>query len=118
MTVGQKIRKLRRNQDLTQAELGKKSGIDARNLTRYENDHLHPSMKVLKRIAEALGVAVDELIEAEEKHTPEIALHDKELLQQFQAVEQMDSDDKEALKRVIQAMILKTQIQGLTSRSA
>lgn len=118
MTVGQKIRKLRRNQDLTQAELGKKAGIDARNLTRYENDHLHPSTKVLKRIAEALGVAIDKLIEVEEKPISGIPLHDKELLQQFQAVEQMDADDKEALKRVIQAMILKSQIHGLTSRSA
>jgi len=114
MTIGQRIRKLRRLRDLTQTQLGEMAGIDPRNLTRYENDKIKPSLKVLSRLAEALKVALSELSdEAQRSGSSTEALADKEMLRLFQAAEQMDSDDKEALKRVIQAMVLKSQVQGL-----
>jgi transcriptional regulator with XRE-family HTH domain len=115
-SIGQRIRKLRRDLDLTQAELGERAGIDPRNLTRYENDKLRPSVPVLQRIASALSVAVDDLVESE--RPAETPLRDPELLHQLQAIEQMEPADRDALKRVIQAMILKTQIQGLAKSAS
>lgn len=112
MTLGQRIRALRMQRGWTQRELERQAGVESRNLTRYENDKVRPRLKVLQGIAEALEVSVDELV-AEDDSTPEHAFRDKELLNQFLAVEQMEDDDKAAIKRVIQAMILKHKVRGL-----
>jgi transcriptional regulator with XRE-family HTH domain len=116
MTIGQRIRKVRRTRDLTQAELGEKAGIDPRNLTRYENDKLKPSLKVLMRLADALDTPIEQFIDGEESGKPNRlqTFQDKELLKLFLAAEQMEPDDKAAVKKVLQAMTLKSQIQGLT----
>lgn len=115
MTVGQKIRKLRKERDWTQAQLGERAGIDIHNVTRYENGRIRPRAKVLQRFADALGVAVEELL-AEESPT-ELGIRDPELLEQFRQIDRLNESDKAALKRIIQAVIIKNQVQDLT-RSA
>lgn len=115
MTTGQKIRKLRQSLGWTQAQLGEAAEIDIRNVTRYENDRIRPRPKLLQRFAEALGVTAQEL--APEEPSMVMSIRDPELLAQFQAVERLNEADKAALKRIIQAVIVKNQVQDLT-RSA
>ena len=114
MTLGQRIRKFRRLKDFTQAQLGERPRIDPRNLTRYENDKLKPSLKVVTRLAEAFGVAIDELVDNQEGGKATETIADREMLKLFQATEHMNAEDKAALKLVMQAMLLKSQVQGLT----
>lgn len=52
------IRELRVQKGLSQAEFGKKVGIDQRQLSRYESGVNVPSMRNLTKIATALDVPV------------------------------------------------------------
>ncbi len=112
MTIGQKIRKLRRERDWTQAELGERAGINYRNITRYESGKLRPGLKVLRKLAAALEVPLDDFMEAQEQAAP-AGLRDPELLQHFRDVEQMPEEDRAAIKRLLQAMVIKHQVQNL-----
>lgn len=117
MTTGQRIRKLRRDRDWTQAELGERSGVYFRNISRYESDRLKPGVKILQRLAVAFEVSVEELMDRQEAGPLDTPLQDRELLRYFQAVEQMDDEDRAAVKRLLQAMVIKQQVQSL-GRSA
>lgn len=112
MTLGQKIRKFRLAKGWTQKRLEKESGVENRNLTRYEHDKVRPRPKILKQIAAALEVSVDELL-AEEGEQTEQMFQDKELLNQFLAVQHMGNEDREAIKRIIRAMIIKDRVRDL-----
>jgi transcriptional regulator with XRE-family HTH domain len=46
--------------------LERKSGIPKSMLSRYENDHLLPSVRTLRRLAEAIGVGASMLFEEED----------------------------------------------------
>jgi transcriptional regulator with XRE-family HTH domain len=118
VTTGQKIRKLRRERDWTQAELGEKAGINFRNLNRYEHDRFKPGVRVLGRLADAFGVSVDDLLGEEPRTTEPPPLEDADLLYCFQQVEQMNEDDQAAIKRLLQAMIIKNQVQNLGKRAS
>lgn len=115
MTVGQRIRKLRKEKDWTQRELGKLTGIDHRNLTRYETGAVKPSIKVLERLANALEISVDELIHDPSEIKPELLIQDKELLRQFQEVERLEDTEKQAVKIILEALITRKQMQSLLS---
>ncbi|MHC9542894.1 MAG: helix-turn-helix domain-containing protein, partial [Vulcanimicrobiota bacterium] len=60
MTIGEKIRKLRRERNLTQDQLAEMLGIHGRHLCRYENDHNRPKQRVLKKLAEIFDVPIEE----------------------------------------------------------
>lgn len=76
MTVGENIRKLRKERGLTQKRLGEMCGIKEANIRKYELDKANPKIETIERIAQALGVpirAIKENITWEEhKNTEEI----------------------------------------------
>ncbi|RZK26084.1 MAG: XRE family transcriptional regulator [Flavobacterium sp.] len=65
--VGQRIQNLRVSQGLTQVDLvGKIEGdIDTTNISRIESGRTNPTLYTLYRIAEALGVTLNDVIDIE-----------------------------------------------------
>ena len=112
MTTGQKIRKFRRDRQWTQAELGDNAGINFSNLNRYEQDKLKPGPKILAKLANAFGVPVNELL-GSETNSEVPSIQDDELLQYFHQVQQMGEEDRTTIKRLIQAVVIKNQVQSL-----
>lgn len=48
----------RNNQHLTQQQLADRTGIDRADISRLENGNANPSLKLLKRLADGLGMSV------------------------------------------------------------
>jgi transcriptional regulator with XRE-family HTH domain len=61
-TVGARLRAARYAADLSQTQLAERSGIPKPTISRYENDHVLPSLPTLARLAKALDVPVAELV--------------------------------------------------------
>lgn len=59
--LGSKIKQLRICLALSQTELAAKLGIKQQVLSRWENDQVKPSMKSIKKLADALEVHPKEL---------------------------------------------------------
>jgi len=62
MTMGQRLRHLRRSRGLTLAELGQKVGRAPSALSLLENGRREPKLSVLEDLATALSVPVEELL--------------------------------------------------------
>ena len=81
MKLGEKIKLLRTEKNLTQPELAQKAGIEQSYLSKLENDKAVPSFDIINRISMALEITGMELIdmlsqsyvEKELSHIPEIA---------------------------------------------
>lgn len=81
MKLGEKIKLLRTEKELTQPELAQKAGIEQSYLSKLENDKAVPSFDIINRISMALEITGMELIdmlsqsyvEKELSHIPEIA---------------------------------------------
>jgi putative transcriptional regulator len=59
--VGQRLKALRIEAALTQAELADKAGVAANTVARLERDEAEPHMTTARKLAEALGVQPREL---------------------------------------------------------
>lgn len=55
--IGRRIRKIRKEKGLSQAELGAKVDLTADRIQKYENGARKPKTDLLKQIAKALGVS-------------------------------------------------------------
>ena len=63
MTTGQRIKVARKKAGMTQAELAQKLGIPFQSVSQWERDLRNPKIETLQRIAAALGVSLDDLLE-------------------------------------------------------
>lgn len=62
MTTGKKIREARKAAGLTQKELAAKLGIVPNSISQYENGTRNAKPATLRRIAEAIGCSLQDLI--------------------------------------------------------
>lgn len=86
------------------------------HIGRYERGISRPAADALKRLADALGVSTDYLIEGATDDVAKASFEDRELLRQFQEIEKLPDDDKAVVKKLIDAFITKKQIQDLAAR--
>jgi transcriptional regulator with XRE-family HTH domain len=66
VAVGRQVRRIRREQDLTQTDLGAAAGMARNTINKIERGHMNPSAESVARIAAALGVPVGTLYEQRE----------------------------------------------------
>jgi len=65
-TLGERVRRLRDESYLSQAELAEKAGISRAVLSRIENDLAVPIQRTVRKLAVAIGVDPHELAEPRE----------------------------------------------------
>jgi transcriptional regulator with XRE-family HTH domain len=70
LNISQKIRAVRLQQNMTVAQLAKKSGLSKGFISRLENFRINASVKALAKVSEALGMSMSELF-SEEDHSVE-----------------------------------------------
>jgi len=59
---GKKVRKLRLDQKMSQGKLAKKLAVDPSYISQIERGIGNPSLRVVEKVAKALGVSSDELL--------------------------------------------------------
>ena len=62
MTLGTRIRILRRQNGLTQARLAGQLGVTDKAVSKWERDLSYPDLALFPKLADILGVAVDDLL--------------------------------------------------------
>lgn len=76
MTYGEKLRRLRQLAGLSQKALGLKCGYKLSSAERtvqfWEHDTQEPSIRVIRRLADALNVTIDELIPEENEEDDQL----------------------------------------------
>ena len=62
LLIGENIRRLRRQRDLTQEEVAAHLGISPQSISKWERAEGYPDITMLPALANYFGVSVDELI--------------------------------------------------------
>jgi transcriptional regulator with XRE-family HTH domain len=83
MNVGERIRKLRSDRNLTQPELAQAIGIEQSYLSKLENDRSVPSAEIFDAVLVALDVDVgtflenvdEDVVSTQLRHIPQVAVH-------------------------------------------
>lgn len=62
-TMGGMIASLRREKGMTQADLAKQMGVTDKAVSKWERDLSCPDVQTLPKLAEVLGISVEELLQ-------------------------------------------------------
>jgi len=112
MALGERIRQLRKEAGLSQAELADKIGADPGRVSRYEAGRITPSAEALVRLAETLNVSIAHLlvdgIPRRPLHSAQDALGDR-----LAAVAELPPDDLASLLNIIDGLVAKNRLTTL-----
>lgn len=106
MALPDKLKTLRQNKRWTQKELAEKINTDKYNISRYECGLTTPSLDMIIKLANIFQTSIDYLVFEDDKDG---IIKDPTLRRYFEKIENMKDDDKEAIKKVVEAMIYKTE---------
>jgi transcriptional regulator with XRE-family HTH domain len=94
-SFGERLRHIREEKRLSQAELAEKTGFQPSAISHFESGRRAPSFDNLKKLADALAVTIDYLLGRETLPTTAGPVAQK----LFRNFEQMSADDQEDLAK-------------------
>jgi len=103
--IGNRIKELREQHDLSQQDLADKTKISKSQLNRYENRGVQPPADVLNKLADVLDSSVDFLINGNKDEKAKATLKNNELLTKFREMEALPDKEQSALLTVISAYL-------------
>lgn len=99
MTFGERLTQVRKRKKLSQADVGKKIGINGDAYGRYERNEVRPTIEMAVKIAKALEVSLDFLT-----GNSDIEL-DKATLDRVQEVTKLPEKEKDYIFVTLDALI-------------
>lgn len=113
--LGERIRSYRQQANLSQTELAEKVGVSYAQIGRYETKGAQPPAEVLQKMAGVFGVSLDQLASGSLAEQAAGQLTDRQLLKLFSAIQELPEEDKQTVKRLIDAFIAKRKLQELAA---
>lgn len=109
MDFAHRLLNLRKDRGLTQAALAEQVGIHVSNIRRYEAGTSQPTLDVLRNLALALTTSADSLLFEPDERGPQ----NPSLRLRLEAIDQLDPDEQNAIRTLIEGAILRHQARQL-----
>ena len=113
---GERLKKLRRQKSLSQQQVADKLGMHFTNISRYERGLASTNTETLRKLAEILSVSSGYLIEGALEDGVQAHFEDRELLLQFQQVQNLPEEDKATIKKLLDAFLFQRKVQSLSAK--
>jgi len=105
--IGNRIVELRKKKGWSQTDLAKEVDASREAIGKYERDESQPSVETAKKIADALGVTLDYLVDEDALPT-----FDKKTVNRLKSIQQLDDENKSHVFAMLDAFLLKCSIQN------
>jgi transcriptional regulator with XRE-family HTH domain len=106
-SLGDRIARLRRAKGWNQRELGRRTGMKATQISKYERGIYVPRADALPRLSAALGVSSDYLLTGRSFREPQ---HDLRLRERLEALEALPETQRDNLVGFLDALITAHQL--------
>ncbi len=115
MHVSEKIRLLRKEKGMSQAEIGSQIGGDARQISLYETRKVFPSSEAIVKLAKVFNVSIDYLLLEDADRRP-LQIKNEELTEELQKLKELGKEDRDSILRIIEGLHTKTKVTELTAQ--
>ena len=114
MSLGEKLKQLRSEKGWSQDEFAYHADVDGRQLSRYENDHVKPSIEVVMKMANAFNVSLDYLLYEDIPRRP-LRIAQGRIAERVFSIEKVSEEDERCLLHMIETMEAKNKLKAFVS---
>ena len=107
MAFGERLTQVRKRKNLSQAEIGKKIGINGNAYGRYERNDVRPTIEMATQLTEALEVSLDYLVGSTD------VLLEKDIVNKILDIQKLKENDKQHVFALLDAFIKQTKFKSI-----
>lgn len=100
MSLGERITKLRKQYNMSQADLARALNASRTSIGNYERDTSPPPIDAIRTMAVIFDVSIDYLVGGSR-----IAKYDKDIIKRIEAIQELDEDTKGKLFFLIDSVV-------------
>lgn len=104
---------LRKERGLTQQALAQMVDMHISPIRRYESGQSQPALDAIRKLAVSLSVSADKLLFANDERGP-----GDDLKLQFEAASRLNQEEKNAIRSVIESIVLRNTVKAAERRFA
>lgn len=108
--LGNKLKKLRKEKNLTQSELSLSLGLSENYIAKVESG-VRPSMETFRKLAAFFLVPIEYLVSEKEDDPAAIPVRNQEVLEALMEVDKMEHEDQKLVLDVVKVIIKKNRFQ-------
>lgn len=113
MNFGEKLRTIREERDLSQADLAKAVGVHQRHVSAWENGINKPSLDNIMHLSKFFGVSIDYLVFDNVPREGVEAINDFELYKKFRETEKLSQEDRKVIGEMVDAFLFKLKVKDM-----
>jgi transcriptional regulator with XRE-family HTH domain len=106
---GKRLAALRKAAGFTQEELSREIGVSRRMIAYYEGETRHPPTTILPRLAQALGLSVDDLLNGDSRREAPLRPMSERLRRKLQELEKLGVQEKRKALQLLDMFIEREQ---------
>lgn len=107
MDISQNIRRIRESKHLSQKEVALSMNIAPTQYSRLENAKTNPTLDTMVKVAKALDVSIDSLINGETHPLNDINVKDKSLTEKVKMIDNLPKEEKNTVLNVLELAVSK-----------
>jgi transcriptional regulator with XRE-family HTH domain len=108
--LGNKLKKLRKEKNLTQSELSLSLGLSENYIAKIESG-VRPSMETFRKLAAFFQVPIEYLVSEKEDDPAVIPVRNQEVLEALMEVDKMEHEDQKLVLDVVKVIMKKNRFQ-------
>jgi len=112
-TFADRLKQLRKKKGLSQADVAKLIDVHYAQVSRYERGETKPNTQAATKLALALEVTVDYLMNGTEDDIMQQAGLDREIIARFKQLQDLSTEEKKTVLSLLDAYIAKKKIQEI-----
>ena len=117
MALKDKIKELRQKKGWSQGQMAIQLKANQKQISAYERGINVPSTEMLIKMSETFNVSLDYLVFEVEGIDANIKIKDRDLLKQFEEIDNLNEKDRLLVRELLELVILKNRFQDLINLS-
>jgi len=115
MNIADRIKSIRASKNLSQKQVALEIGIDQAQYSRIESGKVEPTLSSLEKIANALGVRLNDFFSEDESF--DINSYDKSLVEKLRLLDELDENEKKSLFSIIDIALTKKKLKDVLANA-
>lgn len=113
--IGVRLRKIRKEKNLTQLDIANYMGVRPNQYGKVENCKVIPSLRTLVKIAEFLNISLDELVFGDRTRTQENAIKDSQMAARIDIINALSGEDKTIALQLLDLIVVKKKFKDMVA---
>lgn len=117
MSLGQNIKKIREDKNLTQQQIAELIHMHRSNYSKIESGQREISVDALNKVARYFGMTIDQIVNFDGTVPQEITVEDKTLMEQVKMIQELEPDEKGMVFKMVDTFLTKKKFKDFFAKN-